>query len=189
MKQLSVIIPMYNVEQYLEKCIDSVYNQGLKEEEFEVILVDDESPDNSLAVATILTKDKKNVTIISQKNKGLGGARNTGILCAAGRYVLFLDSDDWYLPNVAKNPLDESQKKEFENIWLDLSLKTLTNMQSTKLTLKLTGMLAAGLIAIASFGSCNDSETKTSEPMFRCSKNQGRGADAPEHGARLVKSI
>lgn len=106
MKKLSVIIPMYNVEQYLEKCIDSVYNQGLEEEEFEVILVDDESPDNSLGVATILTKDKKNVTIISQKNKGLGGARNTGILCAAGRYVLFLDSDDWYLPNVFQNILN-----------------------------------------------------------------------------------
>lgn len=106
MKQISVIIPMYNVEQYLEKCIDSVFNQGLKEEEFEVILVDDESPDKSLAVATSLTKDKKNVTIISQKNKGLGGARNTGILYATGEYLLFLDSDDWYLPNVFQNILN-----------------------------------------------------------------------------------
>ena len=106
MKKLSIIIPMYNVEQYLEKCIDSVYNQGLKEEEFEVILVDDESPDNSLAVATSLTKDKKNATIISQKNKGLGGARNTGILYATGEYLLFLDSDDWYLPNVLQNILN-----------------------------------------------------------------------------------
>ena len=97
---------MYNVEQYLEKCIDSVFNQGLKEEEFEVILVDDESPDKSLAVATSLTKDKKNVTIISQKNKGLGGARNTGILYATGEYLLFLDSDDWYLPNVFQNILN-----------------------------------------------------------------------------------
>lgn len=106
MKQLSVIIPMYNVAQYLEKCIGSVYNQGLDEREFEVILVDDESPDNSLAVATSLTKNKSNVTIISQKNKGLGGARNTGIDNAQGKYVLFLDSDDWYLPNVLQKILD-----------------------------------------------------------------------------------
>lgn len=85
---------MYNVAQYLEKCIGSVYNLGLHEGEFEIILIDDGSPDNSLAIATRLTKDKKNVKIISQENKGLGGARNTGLKIAEGQYVLFLDADD-----------------------------------------------------------------------------------------------
>ncbi len=98
MKQLSIIIPMYNVAQYLETCIASVYNQGIEENDFEVILIDDESPDNSLEVAQKLTQDKTNVVIISQKNKGLGGARNTGIEASIGNYILFLDSDDWYLP-------------------------------------------------------------------------------------------
>jgi glycosyltransferase involved in cell wall biosynthesis len=93
-KKLSIIIPMYNVASYLERCIGSVYNLGLNQGEFEIILVNDESPDNSLAVATSLTKDKKNVKIISQKNKGLGGARNTGLKNAEGQYVLFLDADD-----------------------------------------------------------------------------------------------
>ncbi|GAA4282087.1 glycosyltransferase family 2 protein [Gaetbulibacter aestuarii] len=99
MIKLSVIIPIYNVEEYIVNCIQSVYNQNLDDNEFEIILVDDESPDNSLQLAKSVTRSFNNVKIISQKNKGLGGARNTGIKLAEGRYVLFLDSDDWYLKN------------------------------------------------------------------------------------------
>lgn len=114
MKKLSIIIPMFNVAQYLEKCIGSVYTQEINEEEFEIIVVDDESPDNSLAVAKTLTKDKKNVTIISQKNKGLGGARNTGIQHATGTYLLFLDSDDWYLPDTVQKLLQKAMQLDLE---------------------------------------------------------------------------
>lgn len=99
MVKISIIIPMYNVEQYIEKCIVSTYNQGFSENEFELILVDDESPDNSLALVTDIAKNYSNMTIISQKNKGLGGARNTGIQNAKGQYLLFLDADDYVLPN------------------------------------------------------------------------------------------
>lgn len=108
MLKLSIIIPMYNVERYIEKCVESVYNQGLKTENFEIILVDDESPDNSLAVAKKLTKNKNNVKIISQKNKGLGGARNTGMQFSTGEYFLFLDSDDWYLPETIDSVLHKA---------------------------------------------------------------------------------
>lgn len=114
MKKLSIIIPMYNVAQYLEKCVGSVYNQGMKEDDFEIILVDDQSLDNSLAVATSLTKDKTNVTIISQENRGLGGARNTGMRHAKGMYFLFLDSDDWCLPNTLENILDIAIKNRLD---------------------------------------------------------------------------
>ena len=103
MKKLSVIIPMYNVAQYLKKCIESVFEQGLSTDEFEIVLVDDGSTDNSFHVAESLTRDKNNVKLISQENKGLGGARNTGIENAEGEYLLFLDSDDGLLPNVLKN--------------------------------------------------------------------------------------
>lgn len=96
---------MYNVEQYISKCIDSVYNQDLIEDDFELVLIDDASPDNSLAITKEITKGRNNVKIISQKNKGLGGARNTGILNASGEYLLFLDSDDGLLPNVLKELL------------------------------------------------------------------------------------
>lgn len=114
MKKLSVVIPMYNVAQYLEKCIGSVYNQGLEEEEFEIILVDDESSDNSVVIATSLTKYKKNVTIICQKNMGLGGARNSGVKQAVGKYLLFLDSDDWYLPNTLQCILSIANENQLD---------------------------------------------------------------------------
>jgi glycosyltransferase involved in cell wall biosynthesis len=107
---LSIIIPMFNVEQYIEKCVESVYNLGMADSEFEVIIINDESPDKSLEIATKFTIEKKNATIISQENKGLGGARNKGIERAKGEYLLFLDSDDFLLPerlklavSVAKN--------------------------------------------------------------------------------------
>ncbi len=103
MFKLSIIIPMYNVEQYINKCVTSTYNQGLSENEFEIIMVDDESPDNSLSVAKEIAKSHSNIRIISQKNKGLGGARNTGIKHAKGSYLLFLDSDDYLLPNAFKD--------------------------------------------------------------------------------------
>jgi glycosyltransferase involved in cell wall biosynthesis len=105
---------MYNVAQYLEKCIGSVYSQELNEDEFEVVLVNDASPDNSLAVATNVTKNKNNVKIISQENKGLGGARNTGIRNATGNYLLFLDADDWLLPNVLEELLAAANNDDLD---------------------------------------------------------------------------
>ena len=114
MIKLSVIIPMYNVEQYIETCIQSVYKQHIDTKEFEVILVDDESPDNSLQVAEKTTASFDNVKIISQRNKGLGGARNTGIKHAAGKYILFLDSDDWFIENSLEHILAIARKNNTE---------------------------------------------------------------------------
>lgn len=114
MINISIIIPIYNVEKYIEKCISSVYNQGLVESEFEVIVVDDESPDNSLQLAMSITKGKTNVKFISQQNQGLGGARNTGIRNASGKYILFLDSDDWLVANSLKNAIDLAIKYDLD---------------------------------------------------------------------------
>lgn len=90
---------MYNVSQYLHKCIASVVNQDLDHDSIEVVMVDDESPDDSIDVANTLRKKYNFIKIISQKNKGLGGARNTGIDNATGDYILFLDADDWLIHN------------------------------------------------------------------------------------------
>ncbi len=105
---------MYNVSQYLSRCIQSVYNQNLPDEEFELILVNDGSPDDSLLVAKELTKDKLNVKIISQENKGLGGARNTGIENAKGKYILFVDADDYILPNKMGYLFQEATKHKLD---------------------------------------------------------------------------
>lgn len=93
--KLSIIIPIYNVEKFLRRCLDSVLYTNWESFKYEVIIVDDESPDNSLAIAQEFQKQHHQIIIISQKNKGLGGARNTGIEKASGEYLFFLDSDDF----------------------------------------------------------------------------------------------
>jgi glycosyltransferase involved in cell wall biosynthesis len=104
-KKVSFIIPMFNVEKYLETCIGSVVNQGLYSDEFEILMINDESPDNSVNVANSIATKHSCVKVISQKNQGLGGARNTGIINAKGEYLLFLDADDIYIENTIKEIL------------------------------------------------------------------------------------
>lgn len=96
MYKVSVIIPVYNAEKYLKKCIDSVLSQTLKE--IEIILVDDGSTDNSINILDEYDKNFKNIKVIHQQNSGPAKARNVGIENATGKYIGFVDSDD-YLSN------------------------------------------------------------------------------------------
>lgn len=93
MKKYSIVIPVYNVENYLTKCLDSVVNQTYKD--FEVILVNDGSTDNSLNIALEYSKKYDFITVISQENVGLSVARNNGIKIVNTPYFLLLDSDDF----------------------------------------------------------------------------------------------
>ncbi|MDP3313044.1 glycosyltransferase family 2 protein [Lutibacter sp.] len=86
---LSVIIPVYNVEKYIEKCILSVIDSNMQIEDYEIIVVDDGSHDKSVSIVRNNMLSFPQIKLISQKNKGLGGARNTGVLHASGDYVLF----------------------------------------------------------------------------------------------------
>lgn len=95
---LSVVIPVYNVEKYLRQCVDSVLNQHLQD--YEIILVDDGSKDNSGRICDDYKKTHDNVDVIHKENGGLSSARNTGIKAASGRYIVFLDSDDWWNPDI-----------------------------------------------------------------------------------------
>ncbi|QBA63888.1 glycosyltransferase [Muriicola soli] len=99
MNKVTVVIPMYNVASYLKNCVNSVLDQNDLEDCVEVLMINDGSPDNSEQVAVDLAKNHPMITVISQKNKGLGGARNTGIEQAKGKYVIFLDADDKLMPN------------------------------------------------------------------------------------------
>ena len=94
MKQitLSVIMPVYNGEQYLNYSIQSVLNQTYKD--YELILVDDGSTDHSLEICEKYQSKDKRIRVISQENKGISGARNAGIDIATGEYITFMDSDD-----------------------------------------------------------------------------------------------
>ena len=92
--KVSVIIPVYNVEEYLRECLDSVINQTLKE--IEIICVDDGSTDNSLEILKEYAKKDNRITVISRKNKGVGYSRNEGINVSKGKFIAFMDPDDYY---------------------------------------------------------------------------------------------
>ncbi|TDM12390.1 glycosyltransferase [Macrococcus lamae] len=94
--KLSVIVPVYNVEEYLAQCLDSILMQSVPESRYEIILVNDSSPDNSLAVAEQYQAAHPHIKIITQNNGGIAAARNTGLKAASGEYIVLLDSDDFY---------------------------------------------------------------------------------------------
>lgn len=93
MSQISVIVPVYNVEDYIDICLDSIISQTFVD--FEVICVNDGSTDNSLKVLESYARFDRRIKIITTENKGLSAARNTGLEAAQGKYITFIDSDDW----------------------------------------------------------------------------------------------
>lgn len=105
--KLSIVIPVYNVENHIYRCLKSILNQNVKTSLYEIIIVDDETPDNSINIIKENFINIENIKIISQQNKGLGGARNTGILNSNGKYVWFIDSDDDIPDNILKKILEE----------------------------------------------------------------------------------
>lgn len=109
MTRVSVIIPVYNVEKYLEKCLESLKNQSLTDIEF--ICINDGSTDNSLAILNRYAAKDKRFTVISQENQGQGIARNKGLELARGEYIGFVDPDDWVEPNMFETLYNKA--KEF----------------------------------------------------------------------------
>ena len=90
---ISVIVPVYNVEKYIKKCLDSIIYQTYKN--IEIILVDDGSTDNSGIICDVYKERDKRIKVIHKKNNGVSAARNTGIENANGKWISFVDSDDW----------------------------------------------------------------------------------------------
>lgn len=91
-KKISIIIPIYNVEKYLKRCIDSIVNQTYKNTE--IILVNDGSPDNCGEICDEYAKIDSRIKVIHKENGGLSSARNAGIDISSGEYIMFVDSDD-----------------------------------------------------------------------------------------------
>lgn len=106
--QVSVVIPVYNIETHLRQCLDSVLGQGLRE--IEIICVDDGSTDNSPALLAEYAARDHRLKIVTQANTGPGVARNTGMARAAGEYLIFLDSDDWFEPDFLERMVAQAQK-------------------------------------------------------------------------------
>lgn len=108
MPKVSIIVPVYNVEAYLEMCVESLTAQTLKD--IEIILVDDGSPDNSGKMCDELAKTDSRIIVIHKENGGLSSARNAGIDIAKGRYLGFVDSDDWVEPDMFEHLLKLAEK-------------------------------------------------------------------------------
>ena len=112
--KISVIVPVYNVEKYLDRCLNSIVNQSLTE--IEIILVDDGSSDNSPYICDKYEKEYDNISVIHKENQGLGMARNSGLELAKGEYVTFIDSDDYIHSDALKNLYNEAVKNGADTV-------------------------------------------------------------------------
>ena len=119
MKKLSIIIPVYNVEKFIDQCLKScIFQEGVSHDEYEIIVVNDGTPDNSME---IVNKYKELfptlITVFEQNNAGLSVARNSGINIAKGEYLWFVDSDDWIIQDSLKQIINKLN--EYKNIVID----------------------------------------------------------------------
>lgn len=110
---LSIIVPVYKDEPYIEACIRSLYRQDIPVTDYEVICVDDCSPDKSASIIQSMQSEFPTLQLIRhERNKKLGGARNTGIRAAKGQYICFVDSDDMLKPNCLKQLVNEMDAQQ-----------------------------------------------------------------------------
>lgn len=117
--KLSIIIPVYNVEQYIGRCLQSCLSQPhVTPEEYELVIVNDGTKDSSMAIVEEMTRGCTNVTIINQQNQGLSMARNAGLKAAQGEYVWFIDSDDWIEDNCLHGIIERLERTKVDVLQL-----------------------------------------------------------------------
>lgn len=117
--KLSIIIPVYNVEQYIGRCLQSCLSQPhVTPGEYELVIVNDGTKDNSMAIVEEMTRGCTNVTIINQQNQGLSMARNAGLKAAQGEYVWFIDSDDWIEDNCLHGIIERLERTKVDVLQL-----------------------------------------------------------------------
>ena len=132
MTKLSIIIPVYNVEKYIRPCMESIFKQGLDEDDYEVIIVNDGTPDKSMEVIEDIIAAHANITVINQKNLSLSVARNNGIAAAKGEYILMPDSDDLLIENSLKPLLDKALQTKADLVvadFLEMGDKEIDNLK------------------------------------------------------------
>ena len=115
--KLSIIIPVYNAEQYLQKCLESVFNQNLSPQDYEILCINDGSTDASLSILNKFQEGNANLKVVSTENKGPAHARNRGLENAKGKYITFLDSDDQMYPNTLSEILNKLEEEGIEILY------------------------------------------------------------------------
>lgn len=114
--KISIIIPVYNTERYVEQCLMSCLEQDMTSNEYEIVVVNDGTKDNSMSIVERIADNNKNIRIVSQENKGLSAARNTGLDYAQGKYVWFVDSDDWIERNCLASMIEKLEQDDIEGL-------------------------------------------------------------------------
>ncbi|MBQ9245750.1 glycosyltransferase family 2 protein [bacterium] len=120
MPLVSIILPIYNAEEYLDICLRSLINQTYKN--FEVLCIDDGSFDSSLKILNDYSAKDSRIKVFSQKNSGPAAARNLGIKNTAGKYLMFCDSDDWYEPNMVEEMVNAIEKYDTDIVMCDCNI-------------------------------------------------------------------
>lgn len=108
--KISVIVPVYNCEKYVSRCVESLINQTMRD--IEIIIINDESEDKTLEILKSYEQKDNRIKLITKKNKGVSDSRNTGLRMAKGKYISFVDSDDWIDLNAFKIMYDIAEKKQ-----------------------------------------------------------------------------
>lgn len=130
---LSIVLPVYNVEKYVRPCMESIFHQGLCDDDFELIIVNDGSTDHSMEVIADIIAQHANITVINQRNQGLSVARNHGNAKAKGEYVLMLDSDDLLVPDSLPYLLEKALSSKADIIVADFLMMMNDEMESFSL--------------------------------------------------------
>lgn len=117
--KLSIVVPIYKVEQYLSKCVDSLLHQDLLPEEYEIILVDDGSPDRCGEICDEYSVHYPQIRVIHRANGGLSAARNSGIEAAQGDFIQFVDPDDYLEPNVVGGMIRKMELEALDMLRFD----------------------------------------------------------------------
>lgn len=114
MPEVSVIIPVYNNERYIEECVRSVQNQTFAD--LEMIVINDGSTDGSGEILERILREDKRIRLFHQENKGAGAARNKGLDMAEGRYLIFVDGDDWIAPDYIEKLYTAAEERGSEMV-------------------------------------------------------------------------
>lgn len=129
MVKLSIIVPVYGVEQYLRKCVDSLLAQDLSSSEYEILLVDDGSPDACPQICDSYAEAYENIRVLHRENGGLSAARNSGIEAAQGEYIMFVDSDDYIEPNVLGGLMEQVERDKLDVLRYRLQYVKIVNSE------------------------------------------------------------
>ncbi len=134
MKRLSIIIPVYQAERYVRACLESIYQQGLADDDVEVIVVNDGTRDGSMEQISDVLAQHPNITVITQENRGLSVARNRGMAQATGEYIAFLDADDLLVEDTLGWLLQQACERQ-----VDLAVATFLKMNDEEIAQRQAG--------------------------------------------------